>query len=307
MKGSLTVLILASLLLTSCVISKATPTVSSSEIATQVNQILTAIPTATTAPTSEATATATKGVITATSAPTNTAVAQATATSAPSATSAPTATTQATAIPTTAPTATLAPTITLPATDPTLKFGAPTFQDTFKNDHNWPMGANDLSSISISGGILKLTALTTTDGWRLTWPVGTNYYVEMDAKSDNCSGSDHFGLIVRVPNLALANQGYLYGITCDGSYYLNKWDSKVLTALVKPTANSNILKGPNQVNRLGIWLNGNTLGLYVNGVKLTEATDSTFTKGGFGIFVGSRTTTQIDVLVNKISYWANPQ
>ena len=308
MKRSLSIFIFLAILLTSCSLSKATPTVSSSDIATQVNLLLTAIPTATTSLMTASTATQPFAVVTATTAPTQVATTEPTQTTVPqpTATNALTATSLPSSTATVAPTATLAPTSTLPASDPTLKFGQPTFVEPFANGHNWPTGDNSFTAIEIKDGTLKLTALTAIDGWRLTWPIASNYYVEMSAKSDNCTGSDHFGLILRVPNIITADQGYFYGITCDGNYFLRKWDGKISTELIKLTADKNILTGPNQVNRLGILLSGSRLVPYINGVKLTEVNDNTYTKGAFGIFVGSKTTTKLNVIVNKISYWENP-
>ncbi len=310
MKKLLSLVVLVSILLTSCVLSKSTPTTSPADIATQVNNLLTAIPTTTAAPAALPTATQAVAVPTATvadtlaattaPAPTNTLPPQPTATLAPSATAIATATA------TLAPSATLAPTSTIPATDPTLKYGTPTFVDTFKNDLNWPTGDNQFTAIEIKDGVLKLTALTAIDGWRLTWPSASNYYAEISVKSDNCTGSDHYGMIFRVPDIKLANQGYFYGITCDGKYFINKWDGAVQTALAKETANKNILVGPNQINRLGILASGSSLVAYINGVKLVEVSNSSFSKGAFGLFLGSKTTKNLDILVNKVSYWENP-
>jgi hypothetical protein len=300
MKKFLSFVVLVSILLTSCTLSKSTPTTSPAEIATQVNKLLTAIPTVTGIPAALSTATQPVAIPTATQAatampaPTNTVPPPPTATLAPSATA------------TLAPSATLALTSTIPATDPTLKYGQPTFVDTFKNDLNWPTGENQFTSIEIKDGVLKMTALTAIDGWRLTWPSASNSYAEISVKSDNCTGSDHYGLVFRVPDIKLANQGYFYGITCDGKYFINKWAGAVQTVLAKETANKNILVGPNQINRLGILASGSSLVAYVNGVKLVEVSDSKFTKGAFGLFLGSKTTKNLDILVNKVSYWENP-
>lgn len=306
MKRLLTVTILLSVLLSSCALSQTTPTPSQGEIATQVNNLLTSIPSATAPATAVAAATQTlPAFVTATSGVTATLTPVHTQPPAPTATSQASPTPKPSATVTLVPTATLGPTSTVPASDPTLKYGNPTWSDTFANGKNWPTGENSFTAIDIKNNTLTLTALTGTDGWRLSWPKLTNFYLELSVKSDNCAGSDHYGIIFRVPDVVAANQGYLYGITCDGSYYLRKWDGTTLTDLVKPTANKAVIVGQNQINRLGVLASGSTLTLYVNGVKLNQVTDSTYTKGAFGLFVGSRTTTQLNMIVTNIRYWDN--
>ncbi len=307
MKRFLSVTILLSVLLSACALSRTTPTPSQGEIATQVNNLLTSIPSTTHAATSPAAATPTQpAVVTATLAATATAAPASTKPPLPTATvlSSPTPKPSATTTP--VPTATLGPTSTVPASDPSLKYGNPTWSDSFANGRNWPTGENEFTAIDIKNNTLILTALTTTDGWRLSWPKLTNFYLELSVKSDNCVGSDHYGIIFRVPDVVKADQGYLYGITCDGSYYLRKWDGTTLTDLVRSTANKAVITGQNQLNRLGILASGSTLTLYVNGVKLNQVTDSTFPKGAFGLFVGSRTTTKLNMIVTNIRYWENP-
>jgi len=193
-------------------------------------------------------------------------------------------------------------TATFPAGDPRVKLGNPFWQDSFKNDLNWPTGSDPLTSIEIQNNTLTLTALTQLDGWRLSYPNLQNFYLEAAMQSSNCVSSDHFGLIIRVPDKKTANQGYLFGISCDGQYSLRKWDGKKMLSLVNWTANPGIVVGPNSSNRLGFMANGNHLGIYANGVLLAESTDTTLTGGAFGIFVGGKTS-NVSVTVTSVAYW----
>jgi hypothetical protein len=152
-----------------------------------------------------------------------------------------------------------------------------------------------------------LTGLTTTDGWRLSWPVVKDFYLEMTVETGTCAGSDHYGLIARVPDLHEANRGYLFGVTCDGRYSLRAWDGENMTNLVRPTAGASILAGSEQVNRVGLLATGDQLILYVNGARLTEIEDSRFSEeGSFGVFVGARQTSNFTIHVSEIAYWENP-
>lgn len=153
---------------------------------------------------------------------------------------------------------------------------------------------------------MKLSALTDQDGWRLTYPTLTNFYLEANVQTSECEKSDHFGIIFRVPDIKAANQGYFYGIQCDGKYFLKVFAENLMTSIVYAKANSAILTDQNAVNRLGIMAEQDQLTLYINGVKVNQITDTHFLSGGFGIFVGSDETKNLTVSVDEIAYWSLP-
>jgi hypothetical protein len=185
--------------------------------------------------------------------------------------------------------------------------GSPTWQDEFSTGNNWPLGEDSFTRARVEDGGFHLTGLTSTDGWRLTWPVINDFYLEMKVTTGSCSSSDHYGLILRVPDRTAADRGYLAGFTCDGRYSLRTWDGEVMTSLVAPTASDAILAGSENENQIGVWANGEQLGLYANGKLLTQINDDTFIEeGSFGIWVGARQTEDFTIHVDEIAYWANP-
>ncbi len=205
------------------------------------------------------------------------------------------------------PTSTAGPTSTLPAEDVRGTLGNPTWSDPLTSGNNWPLGEDSFTRARVEDGELHMTGLTTTDGWRLTWPVVHNFYLEMTVRTGSCSGNDHYGLIARVPDRSAADHGYLFGFTCDGRYSLRAWDGEEMTSLVAPTASTAIIAGSDKVNRIGLWAKGEQLGLYANGSLLTQIEDGTFTEeGSFGIFVGARQTDEFTIHVDEIAYWDNP-
>lgn len=217
------------------------------------------------------------------------------------------------------PTATqpVSPTFTPPAGDPRQRLGPPTATDPMDGAFTfvWPTGRDDFSSGSFSGGSMAITALSDTDGWRMANPRGEalgNLYLEAIMRTGTCSGSDHYGLIVRVPDVHNPDQGYLYSFTCDGRYSLRRWNGKVgvdgeMNWLVNWTASPAIAAGSNQTNRISMFASGSRLILYANGTLLTEVQDSTFSSGYFGVLVGADQTDNLTVYVDEMSYWENPQ
>jgi hypothetical protein len=203
---------------------------------------------------------------------------------------------------------TMTPTITptfLPE-DPRTTLGPPSWIDTYANGNNWPQGADKYTSVLFENGTMKMTALTDTDGWRLTYPNITNFYLEANFQTGVCEKTDHFGIIFRVPDISAANQGYFYGIQCDGKYFLKVFVENVMTSIVYAKVSTAIATGKNAVNRLGIMAEGDELSLYINGVLVKEITDTHFTRGGLGIFIGSDVVKNLTVSVDEVAYWSLP-
>jgi hypothetical protein len=274
------------IILTGCGLPRpAAPTPFNDLVATQVAVLLTASPAATVNE---------PNVVTATIAP-ETQAATATATPLPP-TSAPSVTPTATETP--------PPTPTAVEGDPRQTLGDPTFQDTkFKEDVNWGSAWKDeFTQGEFSNNEMVLTSVG-VDGWTLTWPIVTDFYIEMTATTGDCSGMDRYGLIVRVPKSF--DRGYLYGFTCDGKYSLRIWDpaKKQYTYLINWTHSDEIMAGSNKTNRIGLMARGEKFTLYANGVEIDSATDSRFDKGQFGPYIGHANTEDFTIYIKEIAYW----
>lgn len=225
--------------------------------------------------------------------------------------------------PTVPPSATLVPTLLLPTEtttvsatpsatvtattitgDPRGGLGDPTWRDTFANGNGWNLGEDSFSRAEVEDGKFVLTGLSTIDGWRLTWPEVQDAYLEATIGTGTCLGSDEYGLMFRVPDIHSADNGYLFGFTCDGRYFLRTWDGENMVALIPATAASAILAGSDKANRIGVWMEGDDLSLYANGTLLREIENDMFTEpGGFGFFIGARQTPDFTTRSDEIAYW----
>ena len=309
------IFIALALALTACF--PATPANNEAEIQTRVAQVLTTFPTSTPAPTLPPTATPVPP--TETLAPTATSTQAATSTpliAQPTlaVTLNPTqivAATQTAAV--TTATTTVTPNPTYQTGDPRATLGNPTWTDPMDNGGNWPMAVSDFTSISFNGGEMVLTTLSNVSGWRLAGGTDSlsSAYIEMTGKLVTCASNDSFGIIFRVPVLGDANKGYLFGIQCDGQYYLKSYDATLgvngtTVVIVTPTANPAIVAGAGKTNRIGVWMKGTTMKLYANGVLLKELTDSTFSKGYFGAFIRKGVTNELTARITEMDYWIIP-
>ncbi len=288
------------------------PTPDESTMATQVAAILTTMPTATSPVLVEPTQPLPTIQPTETQAQPTEEIKQpepSPTTAAPEATPLPTETAQPSPTPTQQPTATLA--FTPSPNDPVVRLGNPSWVDNMDRDNNWPTGGDKFTDIGFSDGVMYLKGLSTTDGWRLTWPELTNFYLEMTFQTDDCSANDRYGMIVRVPESRNPDRGYLLGLTCDGKVSLRRWNASVgangeMVNLIPWTAKAVIKAGSNQTNRLGLMAIGDRLIVYANGELVGEVKDNTFPKGYFGVFVGARDTANFTIKVDQVRYWENP-
>lgn len=282
-------------LLTGCNLpTRAQPSPEPDRVATEVSQLLTAIPT------------------TALPAATNTPDATATTAATTPATAtlpAPTATEAATPAPT-IPLTIPSPTVTVPAGDPKSALGAPTWQDTLETGRLFYLYENENTRITHQEGGLLLSGLTANGwhGWSLTFSEpAQHFYLEAVLNPQTCSGSDLYGLVFRAED---TESGYFFGVTCDGKYGLRARDFADGTnkGLIELTPNNAIQTGSNVVNRLGVMVVRDRIGLYANGVLLQEITDPTFTKEGyFGAFVAANQTAGFTVRLDEIFLWMLPE
>lgn len=195
--------------------------------------------------------------------------------------------------------------------DPKVYLGDSDWEDNMTAVGNWPLGT-DLSSATYENETLTITALSDKFSWRIasTGALG-DAYIEATIKVGQCSGSDSYGIIFRVPENTGYNRGYLFGINCKGEYSLRSWDGMtgsngVMTYLQQPTESSMINAGSNQTNRLGIMAVGDRLIMYINGDKMGEVSDNMYSSGFFGIFIKRDKTTDLTIAVDDVGYWLNP-
>ncbi len=217
-----------------------------------------------------------------------------------------------TATETSTPTLTLTPTVTetpegVPG-DPVLSLGSPTFKDNFANGSNFYLYDEPQSSFAVDEGHMILVAKKANgyETWSLSSRDLTNFYLEITGTfGEECGGKDRYGMIFRAPD---PSQGYLVSISCDGSYRLSSWDNEdeEYTVIKKWASSEHINPGPGGTNRLGIKGKGSKLTGYINGHQVFEKTDSSFSKGRFGVLVAATDTPGFTAYLSQAVYWKLP-
>ncbi len=241
-------------------------------------------------------------------APTATAIPP-TATQAPTATippptpTGPTPTSSNTSPSTTTPLPSITPTPTYIPGDPRGELGASDWQADFTHSSNWFTFDGENASILRKNGTLVLTAKNPDifEIWSLSYPVLSDFYLEYTIITGRiCQGRDRYGMVVRAPD---PEEGYLFGVSCDGAFRLRYWDGEEFTMLQDWQESDFIKTGSGVFNRLGIKAEAEKLTLYINGAKLAEVEDDSLSEGKFGAFIKGEGHPGFRVTVTEVLYW----
>ena len=197
--------------------------------------------------------------------------------------------------------------------DPKTYLGESDWEDNMTAVGNWSLITDEYLSATYDEETLMVKALTTSQGWRIASTEAlVDAYIEANIEVDECAGSDAYGLIFRVPENVDYRQGYIFSVTCDGQYALRKWDGLSgaggeMEDLQKYTDSSLIKDGDYQSNRLGIMVVDDRILLYINGEKVGEVEDDSFSKGFFGVYLDGDKTDDLTVYVDDVMFWENPE
>jgi len=132
-------------------------------------------------------------------------------------------------------------------------------------------------------------------------------FLQMTVRTDNCSGKQAYGFIVRGPQTTGAGaRGYIVAFSCDGHYRLDRLDSTApytKTELIGWTENDYIRRGSQETNTIGIRLIGDVITLYANQFEIDEIEDGNFAGGRFGLYVNAATTADYTYRIDELWYW----
>lgn len=209
-------------------------------------------------------------------------------------------------------TATSTPTATEPPLAPEALFGGPTLQDDLNNDGNWASSSGTLPNtanilLAMGGGQLHVTAKQAGfDTWWFTWPSANDQFLQITVEADSCSGKAAYGLILRGPSDVTNAHGYVVLFSCDGSYRLARLDNVspyTLVDLIPWTTSDRIVSGSDQVNVMGVHVEGDLIRIYANGFKVAEFEDDRYSTGRFGLFTNAGPLTNFLWHLDQLLFW----
>jgi len=196
--------------------------------------------------------------------------------------------------------------------DPLGEYGSPDLLDSFSDNRYWAdVGGNlpdtDFIQLALGSGQLHVTGKPPQfDTWWFTSTSANDYFIEMQINTDDCSGKQAYGLILRGPESNTSARGYILTFSCDGAYRLVRLDSLnpyTAAELIPWTIAPAINAGSNQSNVLAVSLIGDVISVYANQNLLEIFEDDTFSSGRFGLFVNAGPPGDFTYRIEELAFW----
>lgn len=193
--------------------------------------------------------------------------------------------------------------IPTPTADPPAILGEILFEDDFSRQGGWELPQTEWGAISLTSDRLVIAVRKPN---RLLFTYNpqiqlADFYLEVDARSDLCSGADAYGILFRMND---ALEHYRFVVTCDGEARLTRVLSSEARALIPLTESDSLILGPMAVNRLSIWAFGNTFRFQVNDVEIFTLRDTILPEGMIGFFVQSSNSNQVTIAFDDLEIWS---
>ena len=184
-------------------------------------------------------------------------------------------------------TPTLFPTpIVTPTADMRPQIGSPLLEDDFTSHKGWSVSQSDVGSVAYGKDELTI-AIGETNAYLFSVreePIFTDFYLEITAEPNLCSGLDEYGVLFRV---SPAIDYYRFSLSCDGQVRLDRVSGGTASSPQPWLFSGAVPPGAPSTSRLGISAIGDEMRFFVNGQYQFTINDPLLTSGGVGVFARS--------------------
>lgn len=166
----------------------------------------------------------------------------------------------------------------------------------------WPSEDKETYTFGIADGGFRIYVNTFfADIWTVRDREFTDVRMELDVTKISGPNDGYAGLICR-----FQNSGNYYGfiVMGDGGYRIYKKFGGIITDLETP-GQKGIVETGDSFNRIRADCTGTSLTLFVNGERVADAQDDTFTEGRVGLVAGTEATPGLEILFDNFLI-ANP-
>ena len=170
----------------------------------------------------------------------------------------------------------------------------------------WDTAASDQGSASVVNNHLTLAAQSKVYIISLRHKLSmNNFYAEITAQPNLCRGDDDYGLLIRANAVAY----YRFSLTCNGMVYAERVRFKNIQLLHDPAASGDVPIGPPGEVRIGVWVVGTEMRLFLNDHYQFTVNDPSYVSGTLGVFVRSAGDTPVtvnfsDLMIQSVTYIA---
>lgn len=144
--------------------------------------------------------------------------------------------------------------------------------------------------------------ITSTDlmAWGNGTLEGSDFYLEVDTFHAGGPLNNQFGIVFRQVDL---DNYYLFTISSDGYYKLEKQVDNAWVSLIDWAASDAIATGEGSVNQLGVLAQGEQIGLLINDTVVDVVTDDAFSAGLIGLAAGSYDEADVTIAFDDLAFW----
>jgi len=182
------------------------------------------------------------------------------------------------------PTRTPIPTVH-PSATPDLRSGIGNiiFQDDFQDSTHWLTGNMGQGTLTVGSDGISL-AITQPTGYLFSTrdePVLGDFYAEITASPNICTGIDEYGMLVRYNSLV---DFYRFSLSCNGQTRLDKLVGGIATSPQPWLRSSSVPSAAPSSSRIGVWAYGSEMHFFINDEFQFSVNDRILSSGTIGVF-----------------------
>ena len=166
------------------------------------------------------------------------------------------------------------------------QIGSPLLEDDFSSHKGWSVSQSDVGSVAYGKDELTI-AIGETNAYLFSVreePIFTDFYLEITAEPNLCSGLDEYGVLFRV---SPAIDYYRFSLSCDGQVRLDRVSGGTASSPQPWLLSGAVPPGAPSTSRLGVSAIGEEMRFFVNGQYQFTVRDPLLTSGGVGVFARS--------------------
>ena len=152
----------------------------------------------------------------------------------------------------------------------------------------------DQGTIAVGNEGISL-AITESKGYLFSTrnePVLDDFYAEITASPNICTGFDEYGMLIRYNSLV---DFYRFSLSCNGQTRLDKLVGGIATSPQPWLRSSSVPSAAPSHSRIGIWVHGDEMRFFINNEFQFGVSDRMLSRGTLGVFARAAGETAVTV------------
>ena len=201
------------------------------------------------------------------------------------------------------PTYTPYPTITsIPLPDQRPGIGELIITDDFTDPEVWMLSTSLKGSVAMGKGEITIV-IKEERGYLFSLrqePILDDFYAEITANPTLCRELDEYGLLLRISEEL---DYYRFSLSCNGQVRLDRIYKGQASALQTWLLSGAVPPGAPSISRLGAWVSGNEMRVFVNDEYQFGVNDPLIANGKLGVFARSASDMAVTVNYSDLMVW----